>query len=43
MPIFKVKQGFKIKNVKGASPTKAKAVKRLRAIKADQARRGDAR
>ena len=40
MPIFKVKQGFRIKNVKGVSKTKAKAVKRLQAIKADQARRG---
>lgn len=34
MPIRKVKGGFKIHNVKGKSKTKAKAIKRLKAIKA---------
>jgi len=38
MPIRKVKGGYKIDNVKGISPTKAKAVKRLKAIKANQRR-----
>ena len=36
MPIFKTKKGYKIKNVKGVSPTKKQAVKRLRAIKANK-------
>jgi len=36
MPIKKVKGGYKIKNVKGKSPTKKKAVKRLIAIKIKQ-------
>ncbi len=40
MPIRKVKGGFKIAHVKGKSKTKAAAVRRLRAIKANQARRG---
>lgn len=39
MPIRKVKGGYKIKNVKGKSPSKKAAVKRLRAVKASQARR----
>lgn len=39
MPIRKVKGGFKIDNVAGVSPTRAKAMKRLQAIKASQARR----
>jgi len=39
MPIRKVKGGFKIDNVPGVSKTKAAAVKRLRAVKASQARR----
>lgn len=30
--IYKNKKGFKIKNVKGVSPTKEKAVKRLQAV-----------
>ena len=40
MPIRKVKGGFKIDNVTGISKTKDAAVKRLRAIKANQARSG---
>lgn len=41
MPIRKVKnKGFKISNVKGYSPTRKQAVKRLQAVKASQARRG---
>lgn len=40
MPIRKVKGGFKIQNVKGKSPTKKAAVKRLRAVKASQAKKG---
>ena len=41
MPIYKLKSGrYKIKNVKGTSPTKVAAIKRLRAVKASQARRG---
>lgn len=40
MPIRKAKNGYKIQNVKGKSPTKAAAVKRLKAVKASQARRG---
>jgi len=39
MPIRKTKKGYKIKNVKGTSPTKKAAVKRLRAVKANQARK----
>jgi hypothetical protein len=38
MPIYKVRGGYKIKNVKGKSKTKAAAVRRLRAIKANQRR-----
>ena len=41
MPIRKTKTGkFKIDRVKGTSPTKEHAVKRLKAVKASQARRG---
>ena len=36
MPIKKTSSGYKIENVKGTSPTKEKAVKRLQAIKANQ-------
>ena len=36
MPIRKVKRGWKIDNVAGVSPTRAKAVKRLKAVKASQ-------
>jgi len=36
MPIKKTKKGWKIDNVRGYSPTKKAAVKRLRAIKARQ-------
>lgn len=36
MPIYKTNKGYKIKNVKGYSKTKKGAVKRLRAIKANQ-------
>ena len=36
MPIRKVKGGWKIDNVAGVSPTRAKAVKRLKAVKASQ-------
>ena len=39
MPIYKVKGGYKIKNTRGKSKTRAAAVRRLRAIKASQARR----
>lgn len=39
MPIRKVKGGWKIQNVAGKSPTKAAATRRLRAVKASQARR----
>jgi hypothetical protein len=38
MPIRKVKGGYKIKNTKGKSKTKKAAVKRLRAIKANQSK-----
>ena len=38
MPIRKVKGGYKIDNVKGISPTLEHAKRRLRAIKARQAR-----
>jgi len=41
MPITKTKKGrFKIRNVAGTSPTKKKAVSRLRAVKASQHARG---
>jgi len=36
MPIYKTKNGYKIKNVKGYSKTRKSAIKRLRAIKANQ-------
>lgn len=36
MPIYKVKGGWKIKNVPGVSKTKGAALRRLRAIKANQ-------
>lgn len=36
MPIRKTKGGYKIKNVKGKSPTKAAAKKRLKAVKANK-------
>jgi hypothetical protein len=36
MPIRKVKGGYKIDNVAGISKTKADALKRLKAIKANQ-------
>lgn len=36
MPIVKVNGGFKIRNVKGVSPTRAEAEERLRAIKVVQ-------
>jgi len=39
MPITKTKKGYKIKNVKGTSPTKKAAIKRLRAVKASQAKK----
>lgn len=39
MPIRKVKGGYKIDKVKGKSPTKKAAVKRLRAVKASQKRK----
>lgn len=40
MPIRKMNGGYKIDNVKGMSPTKKKALDRLKAIKANQAKRG---
>jgi hypothetical protein len=39
VPIRKVKGGYKIARVAGKSKTKAAATKRLRAVKASQARR----
>ena len=39
MPIKKTSKGYKIKNVKGKSPTKKAAVKRLKAVKASQAKK----
>ena len=39
MPIYKTSKGYKIENTKGVSTTKKQAIKRLRAIKASQARR----
>jgi len=39
MPIRKVKGGWRIDNVAGLSPTRAKALKRLKAIKARQKKR----
>ena len=38
MPIHKTKKGYKIKNTKGVSKTKKEAEKRLKAIKANQAK-----
>ena len=40
MPIRKVKGGWKIDNVAGVSPTRAAALKRLRAVEASKHRRG---
>lgn len=39
MPMYKSKGGYKIKNVKGKSKTKKAAVRRLRAVKASQAKK----
>ena len=39
MPIYKTKAGYKIKNTKGVSKTYKQALKRLRAIKANQKRK----
>ena len=39
MPIYKTKKGYKIANTPGYSLTREAAVKRLRAIKANQKRR----
>ena len=39
MPIRKTKKGWKIENTPGYSPTKKEAEKRLKAIKANQAKR----
>ena len=39
MPINKVKGGYRITNVKGLSPSRKAAQKRLRAIKASQSAR----
>ena len=36
MPIYKTKAGYKVKNTKGVSKTRKQALKRLRAIKANQ-------
>ena len=36
MPIYETPRGWKIKNVKGYSPSKEAATKRLQAIKAKQ-------
>lgn len=40
MPIRKVKGGYKIDNVPGTHKTKAAAERQLRAIKANQNKRG---
>ena len=40
MPIRKVGKVWKIDRTKGSSPTKKKALDRLRAIKANQKKRG---
>lgn len=39
MPIYNTPKGYKIVNVPGYSKTKAQAVKRLQAIKANQAKK----
>jgi len=39
MPIYKTKKGYKIKNTNGYSKTKKQALRRLRAIKANQKRK----
>ena len=39
MPIRKVNGGFKIENTKGISKTKRDAIRRLRAIKANQSKK----
>ena len=39
MPIYKTKKGYKIANTPGYSKTRGAAIKRLRAIKANQAKR----
>ena len=36
MPIYKIKAGYKIKNTKGVSKKRKQALRRLRAIKANQ-------
>ena len=36
MPIYKTNKGYKIKNTKGVSKTRKQALRRLRAIKANQ-------
>ena len=38
-PIYKTKAGYKIKNTKGVSKTHKQAIRRLRAIKANQKRK----
>ena len=40
MPIRKAPGGFKIDNTKGTSPTREAALRRLRAIKANQRKSG---
>jgi len=39
MPIYKTKGKYKIKNTKGVSKTRQQALRRLRAIKANQKRK----
>ena len=39
MPIYKIKGKYKIKNTKGVSKTRKQALRRLRAIKANQKRK----
>lgn len=39
MPIKKTKGGYKIANVKGKAKTKKAAIKRLKAVKANQPKR----
>ena len=40
MPVRKVKGGYKVQGTKTTHKTKSKAVKQLRAIKANQKKRG---
>ena len=39
MPVYKTDKGYKIENTKGYSKTRKEAIKRLKAIKASQAKK----